>query len=195
MPKKEIRTYKVEMRKDEASPKITGYAAVFNSYSEEMWGFREIITPGAFTDALKKSDVRALINHDANLVLGRNTSGTLTMTEDDNGLAVEIDPPDTQYARDLQTCMKRGDIDQMSFAFIVADAHWNDTHDGLPVRTITRMEELFDVSIVTYPAYPATSADVRSAQDVFADYKPVPPSNNDVEILRMKLELKNREVI
>lgn len=168
---------------------------MFDSYSEEMWGFREIIKPGAFSEAIGSSDVRALINHDPNLLLGRNKAGTLRMVEDDTGLSIEIDPPDTQAARDLLTSMSRGDIDQMSFGFTVRDAHWNDTHDGLPVRTITKIDRLFDVSVVTYPAYPATQANVRSMQEIFDEYQPpVQPSVNDVEILKLKLELKEKEV-
>ena len=97
---------------DNGIQKIIGYAALFNVWSQDMGGFVETIEPGAFTRSLQNgADVRAVINHDPNLILGRSKSGTLTLTEDDIGLRVEIVPPDTQYARDLMTSIKRGDID------------------------------------------------------------------------------------
>ena len=90
--------------------KIGGHAAVFNSLSEELWGFREKIAPGAFAPALGKSDIRALLNHDPNFVLGRTKSGTLQVYEDGTGLAVEIDPPETRWVDDLLVSIGRGDI-------------------------------------------------------------------------------------
>jgi HK97 family phage prohead protease len=145
---------------------ISGYAAVFDSETViggREWGFREKIARGAFAEALKTSDVRALFNHDEDLVLGRMKAGTLRLMEDERGLKVEIDPPDTQDARDLITKMQRGDIDQMSFAFIMEGGaqSWDESGD-MPLRTIERVGELLDVSIVTYPAYPETEAAARS---------------------------------
>ena len=195
-PKREIRTYKAEIRtaEDGAAPKIAGYAAVYDAYSEDMGGWYERIAPGAFSDVLAGADIRALINHDPNMVLGRSKSGTLTCREDNTGLNIEITPPDVGYANDLLTSMQRGDIDQMSFAFIVSDANWDETRDGLPVRTITGFQELFDVSVVTYPAYPTTSASVRSNSEVFADYESVQPPDNGAgaEIRAKKLILRGK---
>lgn len=152
------------------TPKIRGYAAVFNTLSEDLGGFREQLATGAFADALGNSDVRALINHDPNLVLGRSTSGTLTMREDAVGLYTELTPPDTQAARDLVELMKRGDVSQMSFAFTVAkeDQAWTRDGSGPWLRTIKKVSRLYDVSVVTYPAYPATSAAVRALEEVRA---------------------------
>lgn len=149
-------------------PVIRGYAALFNQLSEDLGGFREQLATGAFSEAMANSDVRALINHDANLVLGRNRAGTLTMREDAAGLYVEISPPDTQAARDLVEVMRRGDVNQMSFAFTVAkeDQTWTREGTGPWLRTIKRVSRLFDVSVVTYPAYPQTSAAVRALQEV-----------------------------
>lgn len=159
-----------EVRLDSADgkPTIRGYAAVFNQLSGDLGGFREQLSQGAFTDALQTSDVRALINHDSNLVLGRSTSGTLTMREDSTGLSVEITPPDTQAARDLVELMRRGDVSQMSFAFTVAkeDQQWKRDGEGPWIRTIKRVKGLYDVSVVTYPAYPQTSAAVRALEEV-----------------------------
>ena len=99
-------------------PAIVGHAAVFNTWAT-IWDFREMILPGAFKRAIEEDDVRALWNHDSSYVLGRNTAGTLTLTEDEQGLLVNIIPPDTQWARDLLVSMQRGDINQMSIGFIV----------------------------------------------------------------------------
>lgn len=145
----------------DATPVIVGHAALFNERSEDLGGFREVIAPGAFVDAIKADDVRALLNHDANYVLGRNRSGTLSLTEDTRGLAVEIEPPDTQWANDLMRSMERGDITQMSFAFSVRPngSNWAKDDDGTVIRTLTKVR-LFDVSVVTYPAYTATDASV-----------------------------------
>ena len=159
----------VEERADGMGPKITGYAAVFDKWSEDLGGFREKIRSGAFKKAIGKSDVRGLFNHDSNYVLGRQSNGTLTIKEDKNGLWMEIDPPDTQIIRDLVLApIKRGDIKEQSFAFVVANGgdEWKNLHGEKPdepvTRTITEVDELFDVSPVTYPAYPDTSVALRS---------------------------------
>jgi hypothetical protein len=140
--------------------KITGHAAVFNAMSEDLGWFREMIEPGAFKSTIGKADIRALQNHDPNYVLGRNRSGTLTLAEDERGLAIEVTPPDTQWARDLMTSMDRGDIDQMSFGFRVVRERTEGTFDQ-PVRVLEEVD-LFDVSVVTFPAYPQTTAEVRT---------------------------------
>lgn len=153
-------------RRDGEPAKIVGHAAVFNSLSEDLGGFRETILPGAFADAIGRDDVRALINHDSNLILGRNRAGTLTLSEDSQGLYIEISPPDTSYARDLMVSMERGDINQMSFGFSVAPggASWGETTDGVYVRTLSKCN-LFDVSPVTYPAYTQTDVALRSLSE------------------------------
>lgn len=160
--------FTVEKRADDdaAMPMITGYAAVFESETTiggRDWGFREKIAKGAFAEAIKTSDVRALFNHDEDMVLGRLKAGTLRLKEDERGLRVEIDPPDTQDARDLITKMQRGDIDQMSFAFTMENGAqaWDETGD-MPLRTIQKVGDLLDVSVVTYPAYVDTEAAARS---------------------------------
>lgn len=159
---REYRTFHVDLRAMEgASPKIDGYAAVYNSNSEEMGfydKFVERITPGAF-DGVLGNDVRLLVNHDPNFVLARTKSGTLQLSADAKGLRAQGTPPDTQWARDLMVSMKRGDIDQMSFGFTVADEHVE--KDGA-VRVIDRIGRLFDVSVVTFPAYPATTVQARA---------------------------------
>jgi len=141
-----------EFRVDKTTRKLTGYAAVFNSVQEIFPGFREVIRPGAFAKTIKEADVRALINHDANLVIGRTKAGTLKLWEDAKGLRYEVQLPDTSYARDLIESISRGDVSGSSFAFRPIKEHT--TADG--VREILEAR-LFDVSPVTYPAYAATS--------------------------------------
>lgn len=162
-----LQNVKFETRADgegAEKPVIIGHAAVFDQLSEDLGGFREKIAPGAFAEAINRDDVRALFNHDPNFVLGRNKAGTLRMTEDAVGLRVEIDPPDTQIARDLMVSLKRGDISQMSFGFIVEAQAWEEGEDGKVTRTIKKAG-LFDVSPVTYPAYPQTDVAVRSLEE------------------------------
>lgn len=144
-------------------PRISGYAAVFDSMSEDLGFFREEIDSRAFDNVMGTGpDVRALFNHDANCVLGRTKAGTLRLKLDARGLAYEIDPPDTQIARDLMVSMRRGDVTQSSYAFIVKRDQWTDNADGSITRRVLEIEELFDVSPVTYPGYASTSAQVHA---------------------------------
>jgi uncharacterized protein len=163
--KLERRVFEFEMRADDSNaPKMVGHAALFNSEAD-LGYFREVIEPGAFTKSIGRDDVRALFNHDPNFVLGRNKANTLRLSEDEKGLAIEVDPPDTQWARDLMVSMRRGDITQMSFGFI-AKGQRSEKRDGVLYRIITEAQ-LFDVSPVTYPAYQQTDVTVRSAQEIF----------------------------
>ena len=155
----------VEVRKGEY-PTIGGYAAVFERKSVMLYGFREKIMAGAFQDSLR-DDIRALWQHDTSQVLGRTRSGSLRLWEDDTGLGFELDPPDTQTGRDAVTLIIRGDVDQMSFGFNVPvnGDDWSEDEDGIPLRIIKRAK-LVEVSPVTFPAYPDTSAGImRSAPE------------------------------
>ena len=154
--KTEKRSFPSELRSK--SGKLCGYAAVFNSNSENL-GFVERIAPGAFSNALRNSDPRALFNHNPDYVLGRKSAGTLKLKEDDKGLYIEIDPPDTTWANDIRKSIQRGDIAEMSFGFTVKEDIWD---EGNQVRTITEIGELFDVSPVTFPAYQSTTIEARS---------------------------------
>jgi HK97 family phage major capsid protein len=135
---------------------LRGHAAVFDVLSEDLGGYRERIAQGAFTSVLD-ADVRLLVNHKPDHVLARTKSGTLRLSEDDTGLLVEADLPDTSYARDLRESVKRGDVDGMSFRFTVDRETW----DG-DTRTIESVKALEDVCLATYPAYPATSVEMRT---------------------------------
>lgn len=154
---------RIETRSENEPAKIIGHAALFNTRSENLGGFYEMIQPGAFAESIEKDDVRALFNHNPDHVLGRNKSRTLSLSEDERGLAIEIVPPDTQIARDLIISMQRGDITQMSFGFRVrvGGQIWDEDEDGNYVRTLTNLK-LFDVSPVTFPAYTETDVAVRS---------------------------------
>lgn len=158
-------TGRLELRAEADKPKqILGYAAVFNALSEDLGGFREIIEPGAFDDVLN-DDVRALLNHDPNKLLGRTTAGTLAISADDVGLRYEITPPDTSYANDLLVSLERKDLDQSSFGFRVARGgdSWKEPGEDQPwyLRIIHKFARLYDVSPVTFPAYQATSVALR----------------------------------
>ncbi len=143
-------------------PVIAGYAAVFDSLSEDLGGFRERIKVGAFTRSLREgADVRALVDHDPSKILGRNLAGTLRIKPNAKGLFVEIDAPDTSIGRDIQKSIKRGDVNGMSFAFMTRSDEWH-MEDGTAIRELLDVD-LHDVSVVTYPAYPATDVAVRSA--------------------------------
>lgn len=158
----ERRTYDAEWRvagEPQIPQIVEGYAALYDTLSLDLGGFRERILRGAFSRALN-ADVRALINHDDSLVLGRTVSGTLALADDERGLRVRILLPDTTYARDLVALMQRGDINQMSFAFRSIRDRWT-KEQGEVIRELIEVE-LYDVSIVTYPAYIDTSAELRA---------------------------------
>jgi len=153
-------------------PRLVGYAAVFNSRSQllagpSQQGFSEIIRPGAFKRSLAAgADVRALVNHDPSLILGRRKAGTLKVEEDERGLRVEIMPGDTQVGRDAVENVRRGDIDGMSFGFLTPRGgdRWNG--EVPPLRELLDVD-VFDVSIATYPAYLRPDVAVRSLEIAF----------------------------
>ena len=149
---KELRTFtncEVRAQQEEGKPaSISGYGAVFNSRSNDLGGFVEIIKPGAF-DGVLQDDVRALFNHDPMYVLGRNLR-TMSLSIDDTGPRYDIpEVPNTQIIRDLVVePMRRGDVTQSSFAFRVAKNGdtWYEDDEGVIVREIHKIERLYDVS-------------------------------------------------
>jgi uncharacterized protein len=150
---------------------LVGYASVFNQWSNDLGGFKEIILPGTFARSLREgADVKALFNHAPDNVLGRTKSGTCTVSEDSHGLRFrcQLDKNNTRH-QDIYAMVKRGDLDECSFAFTVPDGgqKWDEVKDDKGItqsykRTISDVD-LIDVSIVTYPAYPGTSAGARAA--------------------------------
>jgi HK97 family phage prohead protease len=156
----------------DTAPTISGYAAVFDSpASNGLW--IESLDPHCFDGVLASNpDVRGLWNHNPDHVLGRTTSGTLSLNLDARGLAYVIDPPDTQIARDLIVSMRRKDVTGSSFGFVVSRDQWTDNVDGTISRRILEVSQLLDVSPVTYPFYDSASAAVRSLPDSMpAEYR------------------------
>jgi HK97 family phage prohead protease len=157
---------KVTLRAETAGSKtyLTGYAALFDNPSSDLGGFVEVIKKGAFSRALKEGqDVRHLVNHDPSLLLGRTKSGTLQLSEDSKGLRFRTLLPETGTADDLAALVARADIDECSFGFVPVEQAWMDQKapDG-SMQVIRELHDvdLVDISIVTFPAYPGTSAGV-----------------------------------
>ena len=150
----------IEVREADSDDMVLeGYAAVFNSETD-LGHFREVIKPGAFDDVMN-NDVRALINHDPNLILGRTENGTLELSTDERGLKYRVKLGNQQYAKDFYESVKRGDISQSSFAFTIKDQSWNEERT---VRSVDKVRQLLDVSPVTYPAYAAATVQARDQQ-------------------------------
>jgi HK97 family phage prohead protease len=149
----------VEARQaEDGTMRLSGYAAVFNEDSVPL-PFLERIAPGAFRKTLTETpDVRLLINHEG-LPLARTKNGTLRLKEDEAGLYMDADLPDTQAARDLYTLVERGDVDQMSFAFRVIRQKWSEDRSRRVLTELSLSDG--DVSVVTYPAYPTTTVEAR----------------------------------
>lgn len=148
---------------DDGKVTVAGYAAVFGEVTSIGGYFDEVLARGAFTETLKTADVLAYFDHDRGRILGRSISGTLRLTEDTKGLAVEIDLPDTSDGRDVRALIERGDIRGMSFGFRVTREEWDET-GATPKRTIHAVD-LREVSIVSEPAYDGTSIALRSLED------------------------------
>lgn len=154
---------KFETREDGEELFIEGYFSVFNS-NYELWpGATESVAPGAFSSTLG-DDIRALIDHESRLVVGRNKARTLELREDSHGLwgRVRINPNDTD-ATNLYERVKRGDVDQCSFGFDIIEEETEFREDGSVHWTILKVK-LYEVSVVTFPAYEATGVSARKAE-------------------------------
>ena len=160
----ERRTVTMEMRAAKDSRTIEGYAAVFGQSADMGW-YDEEIAPGFFDEA-DKSDVVALFNHDPNWVLGRTTSGTLSIRIDEEGLGYRFDAPNTNMGNDVLEMIRRGDIYQSSFAFTILKESWIEENGKKPKRILEKGDAIYDVSPVTYPAYTQTSVVARKRQEI-----------------------------
>lgn len=157
--------YSVELRAEVAGGVLRGHAAVFGQ-TAALPGHYEQLAPTAFDSALrsKGTDTRALLNHDPSLLLGRQSAGTLRLSADSQGLAFEVDLPNTSYANDLRELVSRGDLTGASFGFIPGEDEWDRAPDGRQRRTHTSVAELIDVSPVTFPAYSGASVALRQME-------------------------------
>ena len=148
---------KFEIREDADGMRLEGYAALFNSRSENLGGFTETINPGAFRSSLKsRNDVKLLWNHDSGAVMGSTRAGTLTLTEDERGLKVSATLPDTTYGRDARELVRRGDVTGFSFGFSMP-ARGGDEWNSDGTERVLKSVRLHEVSLVAFPAYPATN--------------------------------------
>ncbi|MFS0594224.1 HK97 family phage prohead protease [Cytobacillus horneckiae] len=170
--KREMRTFditNIQKRDGEnQSLRVSGYAAVFNTKTSIGDYFEEVINPGAFSRTLSENgDVRALFNHNWDKVLGRTKSGTLILSEDDRGLKFEIELPNNSLGRDLAESMARGDINQCSFGFFATDEEWN--YNIEPASRNIKEVELFEISIVSIPAYDDTEVALVRSKEIDKD--------------------------
>lgn len=202
MSNREIRSTEQIKAVDDEKQIVEGYALRFNKLSNDLGGFVEEISPEALKEA-DLSDVRCLIDHDSSKVLGRTTSETLELNVDDEGLYFRCQLPNTTYAKDLYENIRLGNISNCSFGFILDDEDgdsFEKREDGLFKRTLRKIRSLFDVSIVTYPAYNDTDvapalrsieaikeseqAEVRKAQE--KEQRKLELAKLELELLRLK---------
>lgn len=179
----------IEAREENQTPRLRGYAAVFNQ-TVDLGPFTESIAPGAFRESIERQDdVRALFNHDPSHVLGRTRNKTLSLSEDSHGLTVEIQPPDTQLGRDITAMIERGDISQMSIGFYIEEEEIKREKDTKTHFIITKVR-LFDVSPVTFPAYEQTEIEVqRQLRDRLSQIQEI-----ENEQAQAEAELRAREL-
>ena len=198
MSNKEIRAMETIKAVDDEKMIVEGYALRFNTLSNDLGGFVETISPEALKEA-DLSDVRCLIDHDSSKVLGRTTSETLELKVDDEGLYFRTQLPNTTYAKDLYENIRLGNINQCSFGFILDEDgdEFEKREDGLFKRTLRKIKSLFDVSIVTYPAYndtqvaPALRSIEQIKEQELADIKAKQQEEvrKQTELLKMQLDL------
>lgn len=173
---KEVRSImvpaKVEMREDGTAGAIYGYPIVYNKDSEDM-GFVERIAPGAAKKALKRSDIRALKNHDPSLIFGRQ-GVNLKFSEDKKGLRYEATPINTRTYNEVAEEVRLGLLTGQSFGFTILSDKWDGLDTDTPTRTITEIGQIFDVGPVTYPAYQDTSVALRSLEEAKESAKESP---------------------
>ena len=154
-------TQPVEFREEGERLVATGLGVVYNKRSENLGGFVEVVRPNSAKKTIQESDVRALLNHDPNLLLGRKGAGTLRLEETDEGIRYEIDLPNTTAGRDAAELLRRGDLIGSSMGFRAIGDEWGETEDGFPLRTLTEIA-LRDIGPVTFPAYTDSDATLQT---------------------------------
>ena len=183
---------RLEIRETPDGPsRIVGRAVPYGELSLDLGGWREIIVPGAIDVADK--DIRSLWQHDSSMVLGRTSAGTMTLTVDERGIYPDITPPNTTWAQDAMVSMKRGDVSGFSFGFYVDEDNWVVTGREI-VRQVLRAQ-LIEVSPVTFPAYPTTSAQVRDQVAALREQAAPTPNSNAVQRARdlLRIAVRQRE--
>lgn len=192
---KEIRSLEEVRTSEETDMVVSGYALKWDTWSEDLGGFTETIDKEALKDT-DLSDVRCYFNHDSSMVLGRTSSGTLELELDGTGLYFRCQLPDTSYGRDLFQSIKRSDINQCSFGFIIDEDgdDFNKRDDGMYERIIRKIKSLWEISIVSMPAYSDTSVAVaqRSIEKLEQEEldKVKEAEQREIELLKLKLELR-----
>jgi HK97 family phage prohead protease len=194
----ERRTITSELRVEEqpaAERRISGYAAVFNKFSELMWDFREKIKPGAFAESLQQNDIKAFWAHNSDLILGRNKAGNLKLREDETGLYFDLDLPDTTLGRDAFELVRTGIVSQMSFGFVVQAENWvRGTENEPHIRTLEKIE-LHEISPVAFPAYPDTTVIARSTMNEMKKRQSVWGCNPAYNLQNARAALALREAL
>lgn len=184
-----MQRYGVELRAEITGDRLAGHAVVFGAHAEVRGGW-ETIAPTAFDKALQRGDdVRALVNHNPGMLLGRSSAGTLKLGTDSTGLQFEVELPNTSYANDLRELVARGDLTGASFGFIPGTDEIGRADDGRQLRTHTSVARLMDVSAVTFPAYDETAVALRHVVFQPVDWKRV---NRDQAIRARAAQLRKR---
>ena len=171
---------------------ISGYAIKFNSVTKIGDWFREVIRPEAVPDDIQTQDIRALWNHNSDFPLGRTKNDSLTLEKDEKGLRFTITPPDTSWGRDALESVKRGDVSGMSFGFFTNKDRWTEETGKTPLRELLAID-LLEVSPVTFPAYPSTSASARSAEEIL-EGKPLPSQDVNIDAEKRQREVEIYEL-
>jgi HK97 family phage prohead protease len=204
MSQRETRSVTAELRVSASDDGRTIEGLIpYSSPSVDLGGFTEIIAPGAFAAALEEeADVRALLNHDSTLLLGRTKSGTLTLTDSPEGLRYRLKLPNTTAGNDLAEQVSRGDLEATSFGFCCHKETWAVADDGTAMRTLQEVE-LFEVSPTGDPAYPDASVALRSIPDeirsrIEQSQKGEPTSapevvDEDLETLKLRIAIRSRK--
>ena len=180
-----------EIRANAESRNVDGYALVFNSLSENLGGFREQILPEAVDGVIERSDVMAVLNHDNSrgiLARSRYGKGSLSLEADEKGLRYTFDAPHTALGDECLEYLRRGDITQSSFAFVVAEDSWDKQSDGTYIRTIRKFDRLYDVSPVFTPAYAETSVKCARFAEVVAEEQ----AENERKLAELEKEEQER---
>ncbi|MCO8296620.1 MAG: HK97 family phage prohead protease [Tetragenococcus halophilus] len=169
---------------------IEGYAVLFNTLSEDLGGFREVIAPNALND-VDVEDVKCLIDHEFGYVIGRTKADTLKLTVDDKGLRFKCELPNTSYAKDIYESIKIGNVNNCSFRYTLPKGDpsaktWT-RENGEYVQTINKVDELIEVSIVTVPAYKDTSVEIAQRAKDFERIKELDKLNIALDLDQLDL--------